>query len=69
VIATEEWTSPYNPLGTKSADEGAVVPVACIIANALAAALASFGAEPAVLPLTAPRVWSMMRTQRVASVK
>ncbi len=64
VIATEDWPSPHNPLGVKGAGEGGIVPVAGVIANALASALASFGAEPHVLPLTASRVWSMMREQR-----
>ena len=69
VIATEDWPSPCNPLGAKGAGEGGIIPVAGVIANALAAALASFGAEPSVLPLTAPRVWSMMQTRPGASVK
>jgi aerobic carbon-monoxide dehydrogenase large subunit len=64
VITTEDWPSPHNPLGAKGAGEGGIIPVAGVIANALAAALASFGAEPAVLPLSAPRVWSMMRPKR-----
>lgn len=64
VIATEDWPSPHNPLGAKGAGEGGIIPVAGVIANAVAAALASFGAEPAALPLTAPRVWSMMQLAR-----
>ena len=64
VIATEDWPSPHNPLGVKGAGEGGIVPVAGVIANALASALASFGAEPYVLPLTASRVWSMIRAQQ-----
>jgi carbon-monoxide dehydrogenase large subunit len=64
VIATEDWPSPHNPLGVKGAGEGGIVPVAGVIANALASALSSFGAEPHVLPLTASRVWSMIRAQR-----
>lgn len=63
VIATEDWPSPYNPLGAKGAGEGGIIPVAGVVANALAAALVSFGAEPAALPITAPRVWSMMQSQ------
>jgi aerobic carbon-monoxide dehydrogenase large subunit len=64
VIATEDWPSPHNPLGVKGAGEGGIVPVAGVIANAVASALASFGAEPDVLPLTAPRVWAMLKQQQ-----
>ena len=65
VIATEDWPSPLNPLGAKGAGEGGIVPVAGVIANAIAAALASFNAEPFTLPLTAPRVWAMMREDKL----
>jgi len=67
VIATEEWPSPLNPLGAKGAGEGGIVPVAGVIANAIAAALASFEAKPHALPLTAPRVWAMMRGGKTAA--
>jgi len=61
VIATEDWPSPNNPLGAKGAGEGGIIPVGGVIANALAAALASFAVAPNALPLTAPRVWAMIR--------
>jgi carbon-monoxide dehydrogenase large subunit len=63
VIATEDFPSPYNPLGAKGAGEGGIIPVAGVIANALAGALSSFHAEPCALPLSAPRVWAMMTTR------
>jgi hypothetical protein len=54
VIANEDWPSPpIILLRAKGAGEGGIIPVA--------AALASFGPEPAVLPLTAPCVWSVMQ--------
>lgn len=66
VIATEDWPSPHNPLGVKGAGEGGIVPVAGVIANAVASALGSLEVEPFTLPLTAARVWSMMREQETS---
>ena len=60
-IALEEKPSPNNPLGAKGAGEGGVIPVGGVIANAVAAALASLGVEPRALPLSPPRVWRLMR--------
>jgi carbon-monoxide dehydrogenase large subunit len=60
-VALEEVPSPNNPLGAKGAGEGGIIPVAGVIANAVAAALASFGAQPNALPLTPSRVWGMVR--------
>lgn len=59
VISTEDWPSPTNPLGAKGAGEGGVIPVGGVIANAVAAALSSLGAEPNRLPLTPQRVWEL----------
>ncbi len=52
--------SPNNPLGAKGAGEGGIIPVGGVIANAVAAALAAFGAQPNALPLSPPRVWGMI---------
>ena len=60
-IALEEKPSPLNPLGAKGAGEGGIIPVGGVVANAVAAALASFGAQPRELPLSPPRVWELIR--------
>jgi carbon-monoxide dehydrogenase large subunit len=59
-IALEEKPSPNNPLGAKGAGEGGIIPVAGVIANAVAAALGSLGVEPRELPLSPPRVWALI---------
>jgi carbon-monoxide dehydrogenase large subunit len=56
-IALENHPSPSNPLGVKGAGEGAIIPVGGLMANAVANALASFGAMPNQLPLSPARVW------------
>src|SRR6202021_1872757 len=58
-IALENYRSPSNPLGVKGAGEGAIIPVGGLMANAVANALASFGAMPNELPLSPARVWLM----------
>jgi carbon-monoxide dehydrogenase large subunit len=58
-IALENHPSPSNPLGVKGAGEGAIIPVGGVMANAVANALASFGAKPNQLPLSPARVWLM----------
>ncbi|HEY1362014.1 MAG TPA: xanthine dehydrogenase family protein molybdopterin-binding subunit [Xanthobacteraceae bacterium] len=69
VTALEERPSPNNPLGAKGAGEGGIIPVGGVIANAVAAALASLGVEPRELPLSPARVWALIkdreREQRV----
>jgi aerobic carbon-monoxide dehydrogenase large subunit len=61
-IALEEKPSPLNPLGTKGAGEGGIIPVGGVVANAVAAALASFGVQPRELPLSPPRVWQLIQS-------
>jgi carbon-monoxide dehydrogenase large subunit len=56
-IALENHPSPSNPFGVKGAGEGAIIPVGGLMANAVAAALSSIGAEPNELPLLPPSVW------------
>jgi carbon-monoxide dehydrogenase large subunit len=58
-IALENHPSPSNPLGVKGAGEGPIIPVGGLMANAVASALASFGAMPNHLPLSPARVWQM----------
>jgi aerobic carbon-monoxide dehydrogenase large subunit len=60
-VALEEKPSPTNPLGAKGAGEGGIIPVGGVIANAVAAALASLGVEPRELPLSPPRVWQLVQ--------
>jgi carbon-monoxide dehydrogenase large subunit len=61
VFLMEEEPSPINPLGAKGAGEGGIIPVGGVIANAVAAALVRFNAQPNALPLTPPRVWRLIR--------
>ena len=65
-ISLENYPSPINPLGVKGAGEGGTIPVGGVIANALAAALASLEIEPCELPLSPPRVWKLI-TESVAT--
>jgi aerobic carbon-monoxide dehydrogenase large subunit len=58
-ITLENHPSPSNPLGVKGAGEGAIIPMGGLMANAVANALASFGAMPNELPLSPARVWRM----------
>jgi carbon-monoxide dehydrogenase large subunit len=57
----ESHPSPINPLGAKGAGEGGIISVGGVIANAIADALSSFGAEPRDLPLSPPRVWQLIQ--------
>ena len=61
VVALEECPSPNNPLGAKGAGEGGIIPVAGVIANAVAAALSALGVSPCELPLSPPKVWELMQ--------
>jgi carbon-monoxide dehydrogenase large subunit len=63
-ISLEHRPSPTNPLGVKGAGEGGIIPVGGLMANAVAAALSSLGAEPNDLPLSPPRVWQMANPAR-----
>ena len=59
-VALEEKPAPHNPLGAKGAGEGGIIPVGGVLANAVAAALASLAVEPRELPLSPPRVWELI---------
>ncbi|HYA06038.1 MAG TPA: molybdopterin cofactor-binding domain-containing protein, partial [Xanthobacteraceae bacterium] len=63
-VALEDKPSPLNPLGAKGAGEGGIIPVGGVVANAVAAALSSFGVVLRDLPLTPPRVWQMIEEAR-----
>jgi carbon-monoxide dehydrogenase large subunit len=62
-VALEEKPAPHNPLGAKGAGEGGIIPVGGVMANAVAAALASLKVEPHELPLSPPRVWQLIKAQ------
>ncbi len=62
--ALELKPAPHNPLGAKGAGEGGIIPVGGVVANAVAAALTSFGVQPHELPLSPPRVWQMIQDAR-----
>jgi carbon-monoxide dehydrogenase large subunit len=61
-IALEMYPSPNNPLGAKGAAEGGIIPVAGVIANAVASALSSLGVEPRELPLSPVCVWELIQS-------
>jgi carbon-monoxide dehydrogenase large subunit len=63
-IITGNSPSPNNPLGAKGGGEGGIVPVAAVVANAVAAALAPLRIEPRALPLSPPRVWELLQSAR-----
>jgi len=59
-ISIEALPSPNNPLGAKGAGEGGIIAVGGTIANAVAAALATFNVQPHDLPLSPARVWELI---------
>jgi carbon-monoxide dehydrogenase large subunit len=63
-VALEQKPSPLNPMGTKGAGEGGIIPVGGVVANAVAAALDSLDVKLYELPLTPPRVWGMIQIAR-----
>jgi carbon-monoxide dehydrogenase large subunit len=65
-LALEQCRSPNNPLGTKGAGEGGIIPVGGVIANAIASALSVFGVCPNVLPLSPQNIWKMIEDARSA---
>lgn len=66
-VALELRPAPHNPLGAKGAGEGGIIPVGGLIANAVAAALASLGVEPLALPLSPPKLWELIRAAQAKS--
>jgi carbon-monoxide dehydrogenase large subunit len=65
-FAIETHPSPINPLGTKGAGEGGIVPVGGVIANAVASALASLNVKMRELPLSPSRIWQLIEAAREA---
>jgi carbon-monoxide dehydrogenase large subunit len=67
-IVTEDHPSPINPLGVKGAGEGGIIAAGGAMANAVANALQSFGAQPRQLPLTPAYIWELVQAgQRQAA--
>ena len=66
VYDQEEYPSPNNPLGTKGAGEGGIIPVGGVITNAIASAL---GAQPKSLPMSPSRVWDLINPENVTAVR
>jgi carbon-monoxide dehydrogenase large subunit len=65
-VALEEKPAPHNPLGAKGAGEGGIIPVGGVMANAVAAALASLDVQLCELPLSPPRVWQLIKAADTA---
>jgi carbon-monoxide dehydrogenase large subunit len=64
----EDHPSPINPLGAKGAGEGGIIAAGGCMANAVANALQSFGAEPRELPLSPTYIWELVQAgQRKAA--
>jgi carbon-monoxide dehydrogenase large subunit len=59
-ITLELKPCPNNPLGTKGAGEGGLIPVGGIMANAIADALSHLNIQPMELPLSPARIWQMV---------
>src|SRR5207237_10663842 len=57
-VSLEAHPSPNNPLGTKGAGEGGIIPVGAAVANAVSNALRISVDEP---PLTPARLWLLLR--------
>jgi carbon-monoxide dehydrogenase large subunit len=60
-VSVELRPCPNNPLGAKGAGEGGIISVGGVISNAVASALASFGAQPREMPLSPQRVWQLIQ--------
>jgi len=54
--------SPNNPLGAKGVGEAGTVAAPAAIANAVLDALAPFGLTHLDIPLTAPKIWTAIRS-------
>jgi aerobic carbon-monoxide dehydrogenase large subunit len=63
-VVLDDHPSPINPLGAKGPGEGGIIAAGGAIANAVANALQSFGAQPRELPLTPSAVWGLVQAGR-----
>ena len=60
-VVLDDYPSPINPLGVKGAGEGGIIAAGGCMANAVANALQSFGAQPLQLPLTPTYIWDLVQ--------
>jgi carbon-monoxide dehydrogenase large subunit len=60
-VVTDDYPSPINPLGAKGAGEGGIIAAGGCMANAVANALQSFGANPRELPLSPGYIWELVQ--------
>jgi carbon-monoxide dehydrogenase large subunit len=65
-VVLEDHPSPINPLGAKGAGEGGIIAAGGVMANAVANALSSFGAEPRRLPLTPTYIWELVQAGKAS---
>jgi carbon-monoxide dehydrogenase large subunit len=63
-IVTDDHPSPINPLGAKGAGEGGIIAAGGALANAVANALQTFGADPRRLPLSPSYIWELVQEGR-----
>jgi aerobic carbon-monoxide dehydrogenase large subunit len=63
-VLMDQHPSPINPLGAKGAGEGGLIAAGGVIANAVANALQSFGAEVRELPLSPSRIWELVHAAK-----
>jgi carbon-monoxide dehydrogenase large subunit len=67
-VVLDDYPSPINPLGAKGAGEGGIIAAGGCMANAVANALQSFGAQPRQLPLSPGYIWALVQAgQRKAA--
>ncbi len=63
-VVLDDHPSPINPLGVKGAGEGGIIAAGGCMANAVANALQSLGAEPRALPLSPAYIWELVQNGR-----
>jgi carbon-monoxide dehydrogenase large subunit len=63
-VVLDNYPSPINPLGAKGAGEGGIIAAGGCLANAVANALQSLGAEPRQLPLSPAYIWELVQAGR-----
>jgi CO/xanthine dehydrogenase Mo-binding subunit len=59
-----EYPSPFTATGSKAVGEGPTIPVFPAIANAVEDALSDFGVKITDLPITPPKLWSLIDAGR-----
>ena len=64
-----EVLSPTNPLGIKSAGEGATTPAPAVVINAIVHALSEFGVRDIKMPATSLNVWQAIHCAKAKAIK